>query len=91
VSPRPVPVPAVAPSSLFTYKDGVLSAEASDLTLGGHLDSRAEREGFWVRSERTGEQRFFVPAGVERDREGDVVAWHFKCWSPLLKLVIFND
>lgn len=42
-----------------------------------------------VRSHRTGEMRDFLNESIDRDDEGDILCWVYKCDD--MNLVIFND
>lgn len=88
--------PSPISSSKFSFKNNKFSAEASELN-GFSLDrvyNDACDEGFTIISEKTGKGAVFALYNHEEDREGDLVAWIFKCVTPgltHLKAVIFND
>jgi hypothetical protein len=33
----------------------------------------------------------FILSSIEHDREGDVVAWHFRQAAGIIRLTVFND
>lgn len=89
--------PSPISSSSFTFKGESFSAEASELSrtfrLGRVYDDACD-EGFTIISEKTGKGAVFALHEIERDREGDLVSWIFKCVTPgltHLKAVIYND
>lgn len=90
--------PSAVLSTNFLYQKGTFSAEASEIGLGrsfhfGQVYSDACDEGFTIISKKTGNPAVFALDRVE-EREGDILAWHFKCVTPKLKelkAVIFND
>lgn len=60
----------------------------------------SEEVGFPMRSDKTGQVIWFRLASVEKDREGDLVAWHFVPTAEAtrknpkvtgVKVVVFND
>lgn len=91
-------------SSRFSYepRTKTFCAEASDFTNGPNLLARAFDdacdEGFQIESAKTGTRVLFTFDRVEKDCEGDVVAWHFAVYNPRsnpvfsgMTAVIFND
>ncbi len=78
-------------SRLFTVSGMTLCADISDL-LATYGDAAAK--GFVVRSARTGDRIAFVPQGVDRDAEGEVVAYVYAPASLApagLRVMLFND
>ena len=89
-------------SNLFTFcKDTkTLVAEISDLEANcgrawlTRLYNDACDIGFAIRSEKTGKVIRFSLSNEEKDREGDLVAFHFspvETNSGVREVVIFND
>lgn len=70
---------------LFTVTEDGLTTEASDLNIG---KAPASLE---VVGEHYKQQ--FSLDHIERDREGELLAWHYKATNPsvAVKLVVFND
>jgi len=98
---RPNALSAI-PSSLFTYKDGTLIAEMSD--LGARQFHRVYDDacdvGLTVRSEVTGGLVMFVITDREyagRGEDSELIATHLKsvtktkAENPRVKMVLFND
>lgn len=85
------------PLRTFTRSGGTLSADISDIDATcwmNRLYNDACDVGLAIRSETTGRVERFYHTNEERDREGDIVAWHFaatdlKC--PIQRVVVFND
>jgi hypothetical protein len=84
-------------SSRFSFSGNTFSAEASDFGRAFKLDrvyDDACDEGFSIVSAKTGNIAVFALYNHEKDAEGDLVKWIFKCVTPgltHLKAVIFND
>jgi hypothetical protein len=84
-------------SSKFSFNNNSFVTEASDLGRGLHLGlvyDDACDEDFTIISERTGKGAVFALHNHEKDGEGDIVSWIFKCVTPgltHLKAVIYND
>jgi hypothetical protein len=84
-------------SSRFSFKGNTFSTEASDLGRSFELDrvyDDALDLGFSIVSAKTGKIAVFAFYNHEKDGEGDLVSWIFRCVTPgltHLKAVIFND
>jgi hypothetical protein len=84
-------------SSKFSFKSNTFVTEVSGLSRRFSLEriyDDACDEGFTIISEKTGKGAVFALLTTERDREGDLVSWTFKCVTPgltHLKAVIYND
>ncbi len=93
-------------SSRFSYepRTKTFCAEISDFnpkpfsTLFGQAFDDACDEGFQIESVKTGARVLFTFDRVEKDAEGDIVAWHFAVYNPRsnpvfsgMTAVIFND
>lgn len=84
-------------SDRFTYIPATRTfvAEASDFNgtrLSDQLYNDACDEGMVIVSTRTGKEVAFYLDEEERDREGDVIAWHFKAVKgDAYQCVVFND
>lgn len=93
-------------SSKFAVSRGKFTAEASSFgslsearsAFGSPLFLRAAFDdacdvGFQIESAKTGKKVLFTLERVQHDREGDVVAWHFKSYRPSgsWSCTIFND
>ena len=81
--------------SKFDWSTGIGIADASDFRgtkLLGRVYQDACDAGFIVRSHRTGREKAFVEARVERWRDGEVKYWEFEAVDRSGTLVrIYND
>lgn len=88
--------PSPISSTRFNFKGHTFIAEASELRnfcLGQVYDDACDL-GFTIISAKTGKGAVFVENDPEKDAEGDVLAWNFKCITSgltHLKAVIYND
>jgi len=77
------------PTDLLTWdsKSKTFSVEASCLRAYALTDAPV------LKNPKTGGTRRFRLTRRERDRENDLVAWHFvsETSTPTMRLVIFND
>ena len=89
-------------SKYFTRHENTLVTDISDLEANIEnnytvsLMTLFMGTGLSIRSARTGEVVRFSYDTTERDREGDVIAWHFKPHNPaeacgIAKVAILND
>lgn len=83
------PIPVVSTDRLFWHAATcTFSSEISELSdvLGGPADA------IFLKSARTGTNVLFKVARVEKDREGDTMAWEYHSVGDVgMKLTIFND
>jgi hypothetical protein len=69
-------------------------AEGAKMLVDGRVFDGAADEGFSIVSAKTGKIAVFAFYNHEKDGEGDLVSWIFRCVTPgltHLKAVIFND
>lgn len=73
--------------NLFSWHSDTqtLSAEISTLQLGTLPKSLI------IANKKSGQSREFNYVRTEKDREGDVQAWHYQGNNHPLKLIIWND
>ncbi len=84
-------------SSLFNYRNGSFSAEASCLgkrNLAALIYDDAADVGFLMKSARTGKKVAFSLSKIVKDNDGDIQCWEYVSQyvnGRTFKAVIFND
>lgn len=85
------------PTDLFSYRGKVFCSFASDLMQFNFLSQLYDDacdEGFVLVSAKTGKGIEVYLSDIERDADGDTVAWKFrpvKSYAPFYGVTIFND
>lgn len=74
-------------TNLFTY-DGTTKTFIAEISSLGMNPGQAPPDFITLISERTSQPRTFPYLDAKRDREGDIVSWHYV--SGDLKITIFN-
>jgi hypothetical protein len=78
----------------FAWSGNFGVAEVSSFTpstLASRLYADACDVGFYVVSGRTGNRMLFSEERVERDAEGETVAWHYVNETGTIRITVFND
>jgi hypothetical protein len=76
----------------WSGNDGFADVSSFDpSTLAGRLYADACDVGFYVLSERSGNRMLFTEEKVERDAEGETVAWHYVNEAGTIRITVHND
>ena len=78
----------------FAWAGNHGTGELSDFnpaTLAGRLYADACDCGFYVVSGRTGTKMLFTEERVERDGDGETVAWHYVNEAGTIRITVVND